>query len=48
MSMIYAVTLLTWTGLFTGVIEAENRQAARCKAKQLYRPCLVLFAKEAE
>ena len=47
MIKIYAVTLLTGTGLLTARIPAYNRLAARIRAKQLYRPCLVLWDEEA-
>jgi hypothetical protein len=46
MSTTYAVMLLTATGLFAVHIEADNRLAAMTRAKQLYRPCLALWAKE--
>ena len=46
MSKIYAVTLLTWTGLYQTRIGAVDRLAAMIAAKHLYRPRLALWAKE--
>jgi hypothetical protein len=46
MSKIYALTLLTWNGVYRTRIDTVDRLPAMIAAKQLYRPCLALWAKE--
>lgn len=46
MNKSYAVTLLTWSRLFTTRIEALDPLAARTRAKELYSPCLVVWIRE--